>query len=202
MNLPTKDKYGNSFLTYSQISCFLSNEKEYINTYILNKPFYQNKYIRFGSKIDKAITNNDFSVFDNNEVKVLESVTRLDIFQKRTHLKFDSFYVTGKIDTISNDFKKLIDYKTGSEGKEIKYKNDNYNQLQYYALSIMQEYNIKPELAWVEFITRINGDKLKVSNKPVIKINCDISYNKLESVYNETILIAKEIEKLYDKTRI
>jgi hypothetical protein len=201
MNLPTKDKYGNSFLTYSQISCFLNSEKEYYNIYILKKPFYQNKYIRFGSEIDSAITNNNFSNFNDSEKSILETATRLDVFQKRTHLKFEDFYVTGKIDSISNDFKKIIDYKTGSEGKEKKYSELSYNQLQYYTLSIMQEYNIKPEKAWVEFITRRNGIKLVVENKPIIKIDCDISEKKLNCVYEDTIKIAKQIEDFYLKNK-
>ena len=198
MNLPTKDKYGNPFITYSQIYSFLTNEKEYINTYILKKPFYQNKYIRFGSMVDDAITKNDFSKFNDSEIITLKSVTRLDLFQKRVHLKFDEFYLTGKIDSISSDYKEIIDYKTGSEGKEEKYIKDNYNQLQYYALGIIQEFNVIPEKATVEFITRLNGSRLTVSDRAVLRISCDISEKRLTSVYEETILIAKEIEKLYN----
>ena len=45
INLPTKDKNGKSFLTYSQIALFLKNKKDYTKQYIIKEPFFQNKYI-------------------------------------------------------------------------------------------------------------------------------------------------------------
>ena len=74
MNLPTKDKNGNPFLTYSQISCFLTSKKEYYETYILKKPFHQNKYLTFGLKVDNAITENNFNEFSDSEKEILKTV--------------------------------------------------------------------------------------------------------------------------------
>ncbi len=36
MDLPRKDKYGNNYLSYSQLSTFKRSKEDYYNQYILN----------------------------------------------------------------------------------------------------------------------------------------------------------------------
>jgi hypothetical protein len=196
IDLPTKDKFGNNYLSYSQINSFLKDRKEYYKTYILKEPFYQNKYLRFGKKVGNALEKNDYSLFTDLESEILKKVTRLDIFERKTILKFDEFYMIGFIDTCSNDLKTIIDYKTGGIGKEFNYINENYTQLCYYALSLLQETGKSPENAYVEFIRRDNYT-MKVCYEIPIIIEVDISENRLNKVYNDTILIAKEISEFY-----
>lgn len=107
------------------------------------------------------------------------------------------------IDTCSNDFTRIIDYKTGGNNKEHQYFDNEYTQLAYYALSIRQKYGVNVESASVEFIRRLGnayrGEKLIVGNEEPIKIEVDISEERLKSVYWSTIEVAKEIENFYIK---
>jgi len=203
MNLPTKDRYGNQYLSYSQISCFLKSTEQYLKTYILKEPFIGNEYIDFGSNVGKSLELNDFSNFSESEKYILTKVTRLDLFERKTILKYDDFYIIGFIDTCSNDLSRIIDYKTGGIGKEFEYMKDEYTQLIYYALSIKQEIGIIPKSASVEFITRqgnlYRGEKLTVANKEPILIDIDLSESRLKQVYWNTINIAKEISEFYKK---
>jgi hypothetical protein len=196
INLPTKDKFGNNYLSYSQINCFLKSKNDYYKTYILKEPFFENKYLKFGKKVGNALQHNDYSLFTNQESEILKKCTRLDIFEKKTILKFDDFYMIGFIDTCSNDLNTIIDYKTGGIGKEFNYYKDDYNQLCYYALSILQETGKSPNNAFVEFIRRDNYT-MKVCNEHPITIDVNISENRLNKVFNDTIIIAKEISDFY-----
>jgi len=201
INLPSKDKNGNSFLSYSQISLFLKDKEEYKNRYIIREPFKSNAYIDFGLKVDDALVKNDFSLFTKSEVNTLSKVTRLDLFQKKIIINFEGFYIIGFIDSCSNDFKELIDYKTGGKNKENEYKKDEYNQLNYYAIGIHQEVGYYPEKLSVEFIRRegnlYRGERLKVSNDEPIKIDFKVDEKYLVELYNETINIANEIQTFY-----
>ncbi len=203
MDLPKKDKQGKSYLSYSQISLFRIDRQEYKEVYINNKPFKGNEYTDFGSKVGKALEYNDFSEFTGNEATILKLCTRLDLFERKTILNYDkdNFYIKGFIDTINNDLTHIIDYKTGGKQKEFKYSEDNYIQIQLYALSIMQETGVKPSKGTVEFIRRkgnaFKGQKLTVDSEPPIKIDIDLSLSVLKHVYWEALETAKEIEKFY-----
>lgn len=199
MNLPKKDKNGSSYLSYSQISLFKRDKKEYYENYILGKTFEGNAYTDFGSKVGESLENNTFNNFTNKEVEVLKKVKRLDLFERKTILNFDGFYVLGYIDTVSKDLDYLIDYKTGGKNKEFQYLENDYTQLCYYALSLRQETGITPNKAQVNFIRRegnaFRGEKLKVAYEEPLLLNIDISLPRLTQVYYDTIEIAKEIEK-------
>lgn len=205
MDLPKKDKNGISRLSYSQISTFINNKNEYYRRYIEKRPFITNQFIEFGSKVGYALERNDFSLFEKQEINVLKKVTRLDLFEEFTVLEMDGFNVYGYIDTCSNDFKKIIDYKTGKIGNENKYMSDSYIQLQIYALSIMQQKNVLVDKASVEFITRegnpFRKEHLKVSKEDIKVVNVDVSEVKLIETKILIQKIASEIESFYLKNR-
>jgi len=205
MNLPKKDKNGNSYLSYSQIALFKRDKSEYFEQYIVGKKFEGNAYTDFGSNVGEALENNNFDKFTKNEYGILKQVTRLDQFERRTILNCDGFYVVGYIDTLKSDYSMIIDYKTGGNKKEFQYLEDDYTQLHLYALSLRQETGITPTSASVEFIRRggnaFRGEKLTVANEPPISIDIDISYERLKKVYNETLRTAKEIESFYSKNK-
>lgn len=200
MNLPIKDKNGNSYLSYSAINSFYKDRAQFIKTYILKEPFKGNPYTDFGNKVGKALEKNDFTGFHEIEVNVLSKVERLDLFEHRININFDSFYLVGYIDTASFDLTKIIDYKTGGNGKELQYFESDYTQMCYYALGIRQETGINVKSASVEFIRRVGSPRtgLFVGNEPSIKIPVDVSENKLKQVYWQTIKMAKEIEVFYE----
>ncbi len=203
MDLPKKDKHGNNYLSYSQISTFKRDKTEYYDQYILKTPFKGNAYTDFGSKIGEALEHNFFDNFELKEKKILESVKRLDLFERKTILNYEGFYVIGYIDTCKYNFKEIIDYKTGGKGKDLQYKNKEYTQLQIYALSLRQETGITPSIASVQFITRagnaFKGENLYVANIKPIEIEIDLSISRLKSVYWGILKTAKEISEFYKK---
>jgi hypothetical protein len=201
MDLPKKDKKGNSYLSYSQISLFKRDKNEYYENYILGKKFEGNAYTYFGSKVGEALEHHNFSGFTNKESEVLQKCTRLDLFERKTILNYDGFYVLGFIDSVSNDLDYLIDYKTGGRNKEYQYLEDNYTQLCLYAISLRQETGITPTKAQVNFIRRagnaFRGENLSVEYETPLLLNIDISIPRLNQVYWNTLDTAKEIEKFY-----
>ena len=205
MNLPKKDKNGVGRLSYSQISLFKRDKKEYYDTYIVGKPFKGNAYTDFGNRVGKALEHNDFCLFKKDEQDTLKKVKRLDEFERMVKLNYDGFYLVGFIDTNSSDFTKIIDYKTGGAKKEFQYAEPDYTQLCLYALSLRQETGITPSIASVEFIRRkgnaFRGQALTVGDE-VISIPVDISLERLKSVYWDTLNVAKEIEKFYLENKI
>jgi len=203
MNLPKKDRNGNSYVSYSQLSLFKRSQSDYYEQHVLQKPFEGNEYTDFGSKVGEALETNKFSKFSKKESNILKEVTRLNDFERKVTLNYDGFYVLGFIDTNKDDYSHIIDYKTGGIGKHLQYKKDDYTQLPLYALSLRQETGITPSKATVEFITRagnaFKGEKLTVADEPPIIIDIDISYNRLRQVYWDTLKTAKEIEQFYKK---
>lgn len=200
MNLPIKDKHGNSYLSYSAINTFLKDREQFIKTYILKEPFIGNAYTNFGSKVGKAIELNDYSTFKPSEQEILTSLKRFDEFEKRIMLNFDSFYLVGYMDSNTFDLTKITDYKTGGAGKEFQYSQFDYIQMCYYALGIRQETGIQVKEATVQFIRRGGNHKtgLFVANEKPIEIPIDLSEDRLKFVYWNTIKVAKEIEIFYE----
>ena len=183
LDLPKKDENGISYLSYSQIQLFKRDKNEYLERYILNKPFLGNAYTDFGSKVGEALETNNFKGFSSQEQRTLNKCTRLDEFEKKVNLDFGDFYVLGYIDTNSED---------------------EYTQLCYYALALKQEFGVLPSKAYVNFIRRngnaFNGEALTLGIE-VLKLEVDISLSRVTKVYNETKLIAKEIESFYKQNK-
>jgi len=205
MDLPRKDKHGENYLSYSQISTFKRSKEDYYNQYVLNVPFNGNEYTDFGNKVGESLEKNDFTLFNNKEKDILINVKRLDLFERKTILKYNDFYVIGFIDSCSSDFLEILDYKTGGNGKHIQYTKLDYNQLHIYALSIRQELGITPRKASVQFITRggnlYKGDEFYIKNTQPKNIEIDISENNLKKVYWNLLKTAEEINEFYKKYR-
>lgn len=205
MILPKTTKNGVGRLSYSQISCFKKSREDYYNRYILKEPFVTNDYIKFGSKVGNALEKGDFSKFDGLERSILKRIPRLDLFERRTVLNYEGFSIFGFIDTCSNDLTEIIDYKTGGKNKEFQYSEKEYDQLHLYALSLRQETGVTPSKASVQFIRRsgnaFKGEPLKVDLELPIKINVDISLDRLKEVYHDTLETAKQIEQFYKENK-
>lgn len=203
VNLPRKDEQGRSYLSYSQISLFNRDPKEYHNRYIIGQKFEGNEYTDFGSKVGEALEHNDFTEFDEGEQSILKQVTRLDEFEKRVTLEYKGFYVMGFIDTNTSDYSCIIDYKTGGKGKEYQYAEHSYDQLTVYALALRQMHGVTPTNVQVQFIRRkgnaYRGQPLKVANELPITIPIEMSLGRLKRVYWDILRTAKNIEKLYEQ---
>ena len=200
MILPRKDKNGKYYISYSQISSFLKNRKEYIKSYFFNEPIAFTTYIDFGSKVGEALEKNDFSLFSKEEQETLKQVKRLDLFEKEIALDFGEFYVKGFIDTVDRDLSMLIDYKTGALNKIKEYEKDEYIQLILYALGIEQEIGKLPEKLQVQFIERVGnpfkGEPLKIGDN-IVEINIELTQERINAAKELVLKVTKEISDLY-----
>lgn len=199
MNLPSKNKHGRPYLSWSQISCFVSDVGEYKRRYIDRIEFEGNAYTDFGSKVGGALESGDFTGFTDCEIRYLSMCERLDLFEYFVSLKYDEFDVIGYVDTATNDLSRIMDYKTGSKKAATKYLKDNYLQLCYYALAIRQHVGHSPKLAQVQYVFRkgnaFKGEKLMVDEIEPMLIDINISEDRLKRVYWWTIEVAKKIEE-------
>lgn len=202
MILPKVDKQGVPFLSYTQISSFITSKTDYIKRYFLNEPIQFRDYMDFGLKVGRALEVHDFSGFSKDEQSTLKRVTRLDEFEKQIRLDYlkYGFYLTGYIDTNSKDLTRIIDYKTGSANKVAEYEKDKYIQGQLYALAIKQQYGKMPKQVSVELIERygnaFRGERLTVG-KDIFTIPVDIGQARLKQVNELVVETAHEISKYY-----
>jgi len=198
LRLPRKDKEGKAYISYSQMNKFQTDIDGFVETYIEGKPWEGNAYTDFGSKVGGSLEYNDFSKFAPREQRVLKKVERLDVFEREIKLKYNGFYVKGFIDTMTYDFKRIVDYKTGGKKKEFQYQEEDYKQLHLYALALKQETGVLPEVAQVIFMRRegnaFKGEKLSVAAEDPLTLDVDISIDRLLEVHQYTEHVAHEME--------
>ena len=85
LNLPRRDKEGNFYLSYSQMSMWKKSKRDYMRQYFYGeedtKDFLK-PYGDFGSKVGEALEDNDFSGFTEEEQKFLKTIPRLEEFER------------------------------------------------------------------------------------------------------------------------
>lgn len=198
--LPRQDESGAYYISYSQLSTWKKSKRDYIRQYFFGENFEGNSYTSFGSIIGESLEHNDFSSFTKKEADFLKTIPRYDQFERKVKLELDGFYVVGFIDSNTSNFKKIMDYKTGDMGKAAEYDNDNYWQLEIYAMALEQETGILPEDARVILIERtgnaFKGEELKLGTQ-FQEIPRSLDVFRLEQVKAEIIKIAHEISDYY-----
>ena len=199
--LPKKDKEGNYYLSYSQLSTWKRSKRDYIRQYFFDEKFTGNAYTEFGSKVGEALENNDYSKFTDKEQKFMESVPRYDQFEREIRWALDGFYMKGYIDTNTNPPTKIADYKTGDIVKKSEeYLSDGYTQLDIYAGAIKQETGKLPKDVKVILIGR-SGNAFRNEE---LKLTCEykalkrkVSMKRINQVKSECQKVAEEISDCY-----
>jgi hypothetical protein len=210
--LPTKDREGNYYISYSQIGSYKRSVREYIRQKFFKEPFVSNPYMLFGTKVGEALEHNNFEDFTEDEQEFLKTVPRYDRFEALVHLRMKGFYVKGFIDTMKlpDDHKKghiikyvpaIADYKTGDiEKKRGDYESDEYIQLDIYAAHIEQTFGSLPKKVEVILIGR-KGNAFKreelTLTKEFITINRKTTKKKVEAVKKIVQETAEEISEYY-----
>lgn len=197
-----KSRHGLPCLSYSQISTWRKNKRDYIRQYFFGEKFLGNAYTEFGSKVGEALESGNFSAFSDKEQKLLKTIPRYDEFEKEISLKFDGFHVIGYIDTNSKDYLNIVDYKTGEvkDDKIAEYQSDNYTQLDIYAAALKQKYGVLPTSAKVVLIDRkgnaFKNEKLVLGTK-THHIEKKIDEKRIAEVKKGIEETAKEISAYY-----
>lgn len=211
--LPKKDKDGNYYVSYSQLKSWTEKKgfdtgklgkHEYMRKYFLGETFVDNKgYGTFGTEVEAYITEGkEFDKFTNDERVVMDKIKPLGVFQYEFKLQFPGFYVKGFIDDMTPDFNKIRDYKTASRASGKKYEEDDYWQLDVYALAIKQITGKVPKELEVLCIERTgNGFKggravLEVGKEHWI-IPRKTNAKRLKELEEFIVNTTKEISKYY-----
>lgn len=213
MLLPRSDEHG-PYISYSQIKLWnelkgyntgLSGKKEFIRSYFLGEQ-YPDKggYGQFGTEVEAYITDRkEADKFTDAERAVLEQVVPLGVFQREFKCPFEEgFYVKGFIDDCSEDLTRIRDYKTASLNSSKKYYEDDYFQLDVYALAIDKEIGKIPTDLEVTCIERTgNGFR---GGRGVLNVGSTIwhiprktSVERLKTLSNTIISTAVEISEYY-----
>ena len=208
--LPRLDKDGNHYISYSQLNTWKRSKREYIRQYFWGEGFEGNAYTDFGTLVGEALENGDFSEFNAEEQKFLETIPRYGEYEREIKLEMKGFYVKGFIDTSSKpkDYNKLgehvrriADYKTGDVvKKKAEYEADTYTQVDIYAAAMRQQFGVLPDSCSVYLIHRtgnaFQSEDLKLGSK-FIKIDKPINDKKADKVLAEVQSIAEEISAYY-----
>jgi hypothetical protein len=214
MILPRIDKEGNYYISYSQITAWheakgfdtgLSGKVEFIRKYFLGETFEDTKgFGTFGTQVEGYITERNYAdKFTDKEKQVLEQIKPLGIFQKEFKIQYDGFYVLGYIDDALPDYTKIRDYKTASKKSGKKYEEDDYFQLDLYALGIKKEFGKLPKSLEICIIERLgNGFN---GGRDVMSVGNDVWYvhrttdkKRLDNLQKKIIATAKEISEYYE----
>lgn len=164
MILPRIDENGKPYISYSQVKLWndlksfnmkVEGKLEYILGYFFGDDWPDIGWAAFGRETEDYVCERKCAeVFDDYEREVLETIQPLGVFQKEIKIDFGDFYLLGYIDDASEDFMHLRDYKTCSENSSRQYYEDDYYQLDIYAMWVLQEFGKLPEKLEVCMIER------------------------------------------------
>ena len=217
--LPKTDEEGVPYLSYSQINKWKDSKRDYIRKYFLGESEDNvglKKYGDFGNLVGEAFENDDYSAFDDDEIKFLKKIPKFDEFEREIKFEMKGFYIKGFIDTNTAPqvdtedsipfqwVKKLADYKTGDVAKKgsskVDYTSKEYIQVELYAAALRKLYGKAPAEGYVYLIGRSGnafaGQELKLT-KELLTIERDVSPKRLDEVEQQVQDIAEEISSYY-----
>ncbi len=200
--LPKVSSDGVPYLSNNQISTWRKSKTEYFNRYFYKEEFKGNAYTNFGLWTGGMLETGDFSGLSKSDATLMKRIPRLGEYERSIRLDFKDygFCVIGFVDTNTPDFKHIIDYKSGTENKVEVYENDDYIQLEIYAMALEQESGTLPEKAQVYLYERLGnpfqGDRLSLGEGLWI-IDKELTEDRLRVVKEGIVNTALEISKYY-----
>lgn len=128
------------------------------------------------AKGEKLLTD-VFASFDAKEKGIMKKIKPLGTFQKEIKIDFGGFYLLGYIDDATADFSHLRDYKTCSKNSSQQYYEDDYYQLDLYALWVLQETGKLPKKLEVCMIERA-GNCFRGGGRGALSVKGEIWYHE------------------------
>lgn len=188
--LPRTDKDGKPYISYSQVKAFnaaksfnlgILGKYEYMLSYFFGEDFGDMGWAQFGQEVEDYICERKHKrKFTADERKVLDSIEPLGVFQQEIAIDFGDFYMLGYIDDISKDFMHIRDYKTCSLNSSKQYYEDDYYQLDIYAMWVLQETGKLPEKLEVCMIERA-GNCFRGGGRKVLSVKENVWYHPRET---------------------
>lgn len=211
INLP-KQKDGKSYLSYSQWQLWNAAKSfnmkdagmyEYFVQYFFGlNPWPDMGWAAFGNMVEDYITTGKGKKdLSDSELKVLDTIEPLGTFQRYFELEMEGFFIKGFIDddNLDQDGREINwirDYKTASKTSKKKYYEDDYWQLDVYAMAIHQKFGYWPDKMEVCIIERkgnpFRGETLEVANN-IWYVDRDLTEDRLTWLENSLYETAEQI---------
>lgn len=154
--LPRTTEEGKPRVSYSQIKLFneaksfnrkIEGKKEYIINYFLGYEQPESGWGRFGKEVEAYIgVREEADKFTDEEKAVLEQIKPLGVLGDKFAIDYGEFVISGIIDDRTEDWSKIRDYKTASKSSKKQYEQEDYKQLDLYALAAIEKTGLIPEL--------------------------------------------------------
>lgn len=210
--LPKTTKEGKPRISYSQVKLFneaksfnlgIEGVLEYMATYFLGYTFPDIGWGQFGEEVESYIAKRENAdKFTETEKKTLNDIETLELQSDKFSIDYGQFELYGIIDDRSTDWTKIRDYKTASKNSAKQYYEDDYVQLDLYALKAVEVTGIIPELEVCVIERKGNAnfgggrDALTVGDN-VWYISKKTNEERLERLKKEVFRTVVEISEYY-----
>lgn len=212
IQLPRKTKEGKPRISYSQYTGWkelksfnlgVDGFSEYMARYFFGYNFGDKGWAEFGNDVEDYICSRGSSdKFNDKEKLVMEQVETLGVFQDSFEIDFGDFVFFGIIDDRLDDWSIIRDYKTASKSSSEKYKQDDYVQLDFYA---MKSIEINGEIPKMEVcVIERKGNCMFMGGREVLTVGDNIWYysratnmDRIESLKDDLFKVVKDISDHY-----
>jgi len=188
--LPRKDENGEYYLSYSQISSWMSTKSfnlgingklEYMAAYFLKRNWPDQGWALFGQDVEDYICDKIGSEkFKPSELETLNQIKPLGVFQEEIkYYVLPGVYIKGFIDDRKEDYTLIRDYKTASKASKARYYKDEYYQLDLYANAVYKKTGVLPQ-AEVCIIERKGNCFGMVQRRDLLSVGQEIWYHPRE----------------------
>ena len=210
IKLPRTTEDGVPYISYSQWKMWkeaksfnlrVEGKLEYMLEYFFGEEFPDMGWAHFGNIVEDYVTEKKGAgMFGQKEKDLMDSIETLGVFQQEAWLDLGDFKLRGFLDDMTEDGTWIRDYKTASENSSKKYYQDDYYQLDIYAMWILQEFGILPEKMEVCIIERkgnpFKGEDLVVGDN-VWYVDRPINPMRIQELREDIIKVTHEISGYY-----
>lgn len=213
--LPKTTSEGKPRISYSQLKSWksdtafkffegkeISGSSGYILQYFMDykfPPCSKDLYAEFGLKVEDYICNKVRVDLDDDEIKVLDTIKPIGVFQEPIEIDFGDFVVTGFIDDCNEDRSILRDYKTASKASAKQYEGQDYFQLDLYSLDFYKKHGLIPQLEVVVIERKGYHKKPPLKVKDTFTLYRTTNKARLNYVEAQTISIVTEISNCFEE---
>lgn len=211
--LPRTTEDGRPRISYSQLKSWNSKEAfdefegrkisgftGYMLSYFLNynfPPSPMSVYASFGLKVEDYICNKVKSDLDDKEMAILDTIKPIGVFQEEAVIDFGDFIISGFLDDTNEDRSIIRDYKTASKASAKQYSEQEYMQLDIYALDYYKKHGLIPQLEVVVIERQGSHFKMPLKVKDTFTINRTTSKERLLYVESYVRSTVTEISDCY-----
>lgn len=195
-----KLKLPKEHLSWSQASMWNSSstKRAYIRKYFFNEKMYATKFLKFGSYISQIIEDKTIDKEPQAVQDIIAKIPMLDVPEMPANLDLGAFKVIGFIDNASMDSSDIVEYKTGVLWTQSKV--DSHGQLDTYAASVYQKYQIIPRVRLASMETKQNSQgnveftgRVKVFERKIVKKDIE----KIMDYYRNTAIEISDHYKIF-----